>query len=369
MAAYKRFKILGDLHLYLGLFLGVLFFIISLSGALLTWKPELSRILYQERVVNEHRPYASIAEIKSNIKEVFPEGDFRTIEFRDSISAAKVLLFVPGTYFYAFVNPYSGEVVHIQDMKKGWLNKLVPLHRNLLLDKLGREIVHWATLLFLIMMISGLYLWWPKNKIERISATTIQWRWLPVKLNYDLHKVLGFYATWIVFFTVITGLFWGFDIVKNGIKSITHETDIKYEIPQSDIRNKNTSVATIEVVDRIASNLRKRFKNKNINISFPHKEDEAIHATIISPSSLVYNLDHLYFDRYTGLPIEGRFENGRYSQASLYNKLHGLVYDIHLGNIWGLPGRLLIFFSSLIMASLPITGFLIYWHKRKYKLS
>jgi len=41
-------------------------------------------------------------------------------------------------------------------------------------------------------------------------------------------------------------------------------------------------------------------------------------------------------------------------------------YDIHTGAILGLPGKILAFFASLICASLPVTGFYI-WYGRKYK--
>ncbi len=40
-------------------------------------------------------------------------------------------------------------------------------------------------------------------------------------------------------------------------------------------------------------------------------------------------------------------------------------YDIHTGAILSLPGKILAFCASLICASLPITGFLLWWGRRK----
>jgi uncharacterized iron-regulated membrane protein len=40
-------------------------------------------------------------------------------------------------------------------------------------------------------------------------------------------------------------------------------------------------------------------------------------------------------------------------------------YDIHVGAILGLPGKIIAFLASLIPASLPVTGFLIWWGKKK----
>jgi uncharacterized iron-regulated membrane protein len=40
-------------------------------------------------------------------------------------------------------------------------------------------------------------------------------------------------------------------------------------------------------------------------------------------------------------------------------------YDIHTGAAWGLPGRIALFFAALIIASLPVIGFYIWWGKQK----
>jgi uncharacterized iron-regulated membrane protein len=46
-------------------------------------------------------------------------------------------------------------------------------------------------------------------------------------------------------------------------------------------------------------------------------------------------------------------------------KLNDMNYDIHVGQILGLPGKIIAFVASLICASLPVTGFIIWWGKHK----
>ncbi|MGN6343213.1 MAG: PepSY domain-containing protein [Ginsengibacter sp.] len=41
-------------------------------------------------------------------------------------------------------------------------------------------------------------------------------------------------------------------------------------------------------------------------------------------------------------------------------------YDVHVGTVLGLAGKVLAFFASLIAASLPVTGFYI-WCGKKHK--
>ena len=115
----------------------------------------------------------------------------------------------------------------------------------------------------------------------------------------------------------------------------------------------------------MAQVFRERYPSRYIRISNPHKKTEPINVTVIDPALLAYNTDHFYFDRYTGKQIIGHFEYGLQTEASLFHTLQGLVYDIHFGSILALPGRLLVFFASLIAASLPITGFMVWLGKMK----
>lgn len=104
-------------------------------------------------------------------------------------------------------------------------------------------------------------------------------------------------------------------------------------------------------------------------MSNPHQEDEPIGVVIIDRDMIMYNVDHYYYDRYSGKQIMGDFQYGLYSHNSTFTTLNNLVYDIHLGNMFGFTGKVLVCLASLIAASLPITGFLIWWGKQKKKYS
>jgi len=362
-------KILGKIHLYVGLVVGVLFVVIALSGAIYTWAPEISRYIYEQKVAPSDLPFISVATIKATIEREFPEGDFRTAFYRDKSSTVQVLLYGQGTYYNAEINPYTGEWVHLQDMNKGWLNYLRSLHRNLLLGDVGREIVHWVTLLTLVMMITGIVLWWPVNKASRKQRFTIQKTSSGKKLNYDLHSVTGFYVTWISVFSVVTGLFWGFKDVQNTLKVMTGENDLVYDIPLSDETGFSEGFDQIKLVDSLAQAFRRNHPDKYIRISIPHKKTDAIHVVVIKPDLMNYTSDHYNFDRYSGKPLIGHFEYGLHADGSLYHILHNMNYDIHFGTILGFSGRMLMFLASLVAALLPITGCLIWYGKWKRKSS
>ena len=57
---------------------------------------------------------------------------------------------------------------------------------------------------------------------------------------------------------------------------------------------------------------------------------------------------------------------GSFKNASVADKMLRLNYDVHVGAIWGLAGKRRVFCASLVAASLPVTGFLI-WRGRRRK--
>ena len=79
-----------------------------------------------------------------------------------------------------------------------------------------------------------------------------------------------------------------------------------------------------------------------------------------------YNADYFHYDQYTGKSLKtvGSWDS-KFKDAKLADKIARMNYDIHVGAVLGLPGKILAFFASLIAASLPVTGFVIWWGRRK----
>ena len=358
-------KILGQIHLWIGLVVGLLFFVIAFSGALYTWMPEMSRLAYNEAVEPQALPFVPISSLKSTLDREFPEGDFRTAYCRDRASTAEVLLYVPGTYYKAFLNPYTGELVHLQDMKTGWLHYLKDTHRNLMLGDFGRNVVHWVTLLSFLMFVTGLVLWWPNKQAGKKRCFTLKWGKFTKRLNYDMHNVLGFYASLISIFAILTGIYWGFDFAKDAVRVGTGGDEVTYATPLSDEAGVDEAIDQFALMDSMMVEFKKQHPSKFIRMSNPHSPTDPINVVVIDPDQPAFMSDHYYFDRYSGKQIKGNFENSSYADASGDQLINQMVYDIHFGSILGFPGRMLMFLASLIASSLPITGFFVWWGKRK----
>ncbi|MBC8988152.1 PepSY domain-containing protein [Pedobacter sp. N36a] len=101
----------------------------------------------------------------------------------------------------------------------------------------------------------------------------------------------------------------------------------------------------------------------------PDHAKSAIKVAINPDTDTFWKADYLYYDQYTLKEMEVRHSYGKLKNASMADKITRMNYDIHIGAIAGLPGKILAFLASLIAASLPITGFLIWRGRKKKKAS
>ena len=80
----------------------------------------------------------------------------------------------------------------------------------------------------------------------------------------------------------------------------------------------------------------------------------------------LYKTDFRYFDQYSGKEFQAAYVWGRYKDAhTIADNIKRMNYDLHTGAIFGLPGRIALFFAALVVTSLPITGFFFWWGKKK----
>jgi uncharacterized iron-regulated membrane protein len=365
-------KLLGKLHLWFGLSSGIVVFIVAVTGCLYAFQSEIQDLTQPHRFVEpQEAAVLPPSEISTIAQEVFPEGHLHAVLYPTKERSAQAIFFSYGEghdhYKIAYVNPYSGEVLKLKDETKGFFPFILDGHFYLWLpDAIGQPVVASFSLIFLFMAISGLVLWWPKKKNLKQSLS-VKWnaRWR--RKNYDLHKVLGFYVMTFALVFAITGLVWGFIWFRDGYYSLLtgKEQFVEYYDPISD--STQTWQEEAPALDKVWLKMRAEYPNADyIEVHPPELPHAAIAANANPDADTYWKIDYRYFDQYTleELPVDHMW--GRINEASAGEKLYRMNYDIHVGAIGGFPGKLLAFFLSAIIASLPVTGFFVWWG-RKYK--
>ncbi|WP_409416251.1 PepSY-associated TM helix domain-containing protein [Flavobacterium sp. PS2] len=409
------------LHLWLGLGSGIIVVIVSLTGCMYVFEHEIKDFIEDWRFVTpQEKAYLLPSQLISIADKEMKGKKATSVTFGEKDEAAIVGYFVAkkekkednkgkeeeaqkekkqakagnlasnekpkdkepkrkkrrsGTTFNVYMNPYTGQVLNVKAFSRedpDFFRFMLNGHRALWLPyDIGRPIVGVAILIFVVILITGIVLWWPTKWIKSIRDKSFKIKWAASfkRVNYDMHNVLGFYSMFFLLFISLTGLVWSFGWFSKSLYWVTSGGKPlveNRESPKSDTTNvKAFHVAT---VDKVMLKLAKESPQAaGILISMPEKPSDPIGAFVYKKSHTFYNMDRYSFDQQSlkDITIKTPF-SGKYEDASVPDKIRRMNYDIHVGAVLGLTGKILAFFASLISASLPITGFLIWWGKQKF---
>lgn len=364
-------KWISRIHLWLGLSSGLVVFIVAVTGCIYAFQAEIKDLTYSFLFVEQQEaavlPPSRITQIA---KEAFPEGHLHAVLYQTKDRSAQAIFFSYGEgfdhYKVAYINPYTGELLKLNDEYADFFRIVLDGHFYLWLPvEIGQPVVATFTLIFLAMVITGLILWWPKQKKSLKQSLSLRWnaRWR--RKNYDLHQVLGFYVMIFALVFAVTGLVWGFTWFRDGLYAAATggKKFVEYYAPLSDTTQVHPS--TMPALDQVWMKMVAEYPQAEwIEVHPPEYEHGAIAANANPDASTYWKTDYRYFDQYTleELPVDHVW--GRFHEASFGDKLNRMNYDIHVGAIGGFPVKLLAFFLSAIIASLPVTGFLIWWGRR-----
>lgn len=363
-------KVVGKIHLWLGLTSGLIVVFLGITGCILAFEHEIKYFTDKTQFTKEEaKPFLPPSQLRGIAAKAL-NADPRAIEYRGAGKSVFAYYYDEKDYRVAVLNPYSGEVLKVRNMNTEFFRVVMIGHYYLWLPPhIGQPIVASATLIFLIMLITGIILWWPRNKAARKQRFTIKlnvrWR----RRNYDLHNVLGFYMSWVAVFLAISGLVMGFQWFARTVYFVSSAGKAMpaHEHPVSDTTLAGR--AGMKGEDVIWQQLLSMSKpHEAVAVYLPATNSDALEGAINHRPGTYYNTDYYHYDQYSlkELPATGIYA-GKFKDAAIADKLARMNYDIHVGAVLGLPGKILMFAASLIAASLPVTGFYIWWGRKKKK--
>ena len=365
-------KVIHFLHLWLGLGSGLIVFILAVTGCIYAFQEEIQNATQSYRYVEpQKKPFLPPSEFRVIAEKALPNKKIHSVQYADSKTAAVITYFSfePEEYYYlVYANPYTGEVLKVKNMDSDFFRFILMGHYYLWLPPtIGQPIAASATLIFAFMLLSGLVLWWPKNKAALKQRFKVKWDAQWRRKNYDLHNVLGFYTIPIALIIAATGLIMGFQWFSKSVYWATSGGETLTPFYEVESKGQPGVMGEIPVLDILwKKTVAENPQAQTIEMHFPETPKSTIAAVTNPIAGTFWKCDYIYYDQYTmkQLPVTHNF--GRYhDKLTLANKIMRMNYDIHIGAIIGLPGKILAFIISFITASLPITGFIIWWGRKK----
>ncbi len=350
--ATRLYGIVWRWHFLAGVIACPIVFVIALTGALYAFQPELDRALNPALLTvepaGERKPAEAL--VAAAPVSCTPIG----INLPSARDRQATVYCTQGTRREVYVDPYRATLLGERDLGDSFFTIVFGLHWDLLLGDAGRIVVEWASSWTLLLLASGAILWWPRG--------TKQGVWRPRRVRgrqwlRDLHAVFGAYALPVLLAITATGLLW---TVLAGQKHWHPRTeDAVHETwehpPRSTVSGERVTLETALRAARPAGDHRAVYVQLPATTDAPYTflfYDDTFETASVASS--------VWIDAYSGARL---LELG-WDARSVAGKLDSVAYNIHVGAILGLPGRIAACLAALILAALCITGPWMWWKRR-----
>ena len=227
----KRLRsILFWVHLSAGVVAGVVILIMSMTGALLAFKPQIQRFVDRDvRIAQPPRDGAArlgVQAMIANLRLMKGEGQLQSIALdSDPASSAAVSL---GREATVYVDPYTGRVLGEGSRTlQASFRSLEDWHRWLGMSAenraAGRALTGPSNLAFLMLAISGIYLWWPRTWLPQHVKAILMFRRQATgrARDFNWHNVIGFWCAPVLIVLTASGAVLSYPWASNLVYRLT----------------------------------------------------------------------------------------------------------------------------------------------------
>lgn len=393
-------------HFYAGLFVIPFMVILSATGIIYLFKPQLDTAMYHNLMFVQPSatllPYTEQVQAAQN---AYPKATITQVTPNIAPDrGTEVLLATADDHnLMVFVNPHTAQVLGERDEDINLQAIARKIHGELLIGKLGDYLIELAACWGLVLLITGLYLWLPRNQFS-VWGTLIPRLWSRNKRVFwrDLHAVPGFYGIALIGFLILTGLpwtgFWGETFAQVYGK---FPSQMWADVPQSTVLTGSLNQQRGQVVSWAVeqlpmphSSLDEHSNHSGHNSASSTTSQNSIalansinlnsvvalaqakgappgfSVTLPEGKTGVYTISAfpgdptqevtMHVDQYSGKVLA----DVRWKDYGLVPKAVEMGTAIHMGRYFGLPNQLLMLVAAVISMLLSITGAVMWWQRR-----
>jgi len=375
-----RRKIWLQVHLWLGLVLGLFLAIFGITGSLLVFHQEIDEWLNPALLTVSAPPgttYRPLAEIFKSGQAAAGEGALLSFAHypRNAQAAFKLSFKTPSATpglsegWQVGVDPYTAQVTGKRLtgssdslFPKTFIGLVFELHYALLLPVVGGDMVGVMACLLVFSVLTGLVVWWPLTGQWR-KALTVKRRASPQRLNHDLHKTFGFYTAPVLAVVLLSGIALVFPERFVSVVELFSPATYRYFFHSAP----RPGLAPLGMAEAVGA-VEQRYPAGRVD--WIYGAPEAGDAYTVCKRGLDLQgswLDRIcvVVDRQTGeyLDVDDP-SRGRAGEVFMQWQ-----WPLHSGQAFGWPGRIMVCLTGLACPVLAVTGWLRWLQKRRARLS
>jgi uncharacterized iron-regulated membrane protein len=378
-------------HFYAGLFCIPFVIVLSISGAIYLFKPQIEA--WNDRAYDNLKTTTGDRNAADQVRAALaavPGATFQAYELPPSENAAvRVIVRRRGESIRVYVHPETLQALHTVPENRRLMKQVFRLHGELLLGNRGSMLVELAASWTIIMIVTGLYLFWPRH-VKGLGGILYPRLFGGARMFWrDLHGVSGAWISLLALFLLLSGLpwakFWG-DYFK-AARRLTGTAVAKQDWTNGSERNapragegeadehaghggrwatqpggrrgdRVQEPLDYAAVDRIAATLRPLALPQPVVIAPPSRGAEHWTAKSMTPNrpqrvNLVVN------------PATGAIVSREdFRDRHLIDRIVGVGIAAHEGQLFGWPNQLLGLMTAMGLVLLSVSG-IVMWLRRR----
>lgn len=344
-----------NFHLWSGLVLGAFLFVSASTGIVLAFRRPLDVALNREMLsVSPGGARVSLDTIAANALRVHDGHTPQWIEVPSDPSRPVQVRFIDKDEVY--VDPYTGQPLGSRNQDDGLLYQIEKLHRYLLAGSVGEVVMAVSAGLSVFVLISGIYLWFPKSSSRWKEAFKLNSRLKARAWDVNLHKVIGIYTASIILVLAASGVALALEPVikpQHNQPVSTKPAKKKAQRESEDL----TGVRFNEIwrkVEPLVGDYRW------VRFGFPQKKDGLARVTFVRAADHANALSYLYLDLHSLEVVRTEL----YQKQPRGYRFYLWLNPLHTGETGGWIWRVVTLMGAVGLIALIGTGGWLYYRRK-----
>lgn len=363
-------RVLFQIHWFLGITAGLVLAVMGVTGAIISFSPEVIAAINPGIVTVSPRPGPRLdaPDLIVWFQAQRPDARIGRLVIERDPTRAAMASYTAGsskTRHVTYLDPVTGRVLGTP-RGEAFVDTVEDLHRWLALPGggkgIGRQITGFSALALIFFALSGLYLRWPRRSLDWRNWFVLDLRRTGRNLYRALHAVVG---GWVLLFYLIsgfTGLWWSYDWYRTAVRHL-----LVAEQPRvaGDKRGRNQTDGSAPVDWRAAwAGFDRATAGRSYDVVTATAREGRVEFRARLPDARHDRVsDELSIDARTSAVASFT----PYARRSWGQDIVFAIYELHRGAYFGLAGRVAMTLASLTMPLFTITGFLLYLARRRRK--
>lgn len=399
-----------SVHRYAGLSMAAFLVVAGLTGSVLVFREELDALINPELYrVSPPSPHAEPLDplaIRRRLMDADPRIHINWITLQPRHEHALNIRVQPRPgsphpgFDELFVDPYTGRILgtrtwgRISDGVENLIPFLYKLHYQLALDQVGRLLMGVIALIWTLDCFIGAYLTLPRRARRRRSpgrssagerlrdlwrrwqpAWRVRWRSSRFKLNFDLHRAGGLWIWAMLFVLAWSSVAFNLDSVYRPVMGLAFEfQDVRQDFRELEQPNTTPRLSYAEAREKALAYLdgtRQHLTDTPVRqlddtgMSY-YPQYGIYHYRFRSDRDVDsdWGRTRMYIDGDSGEVVALYLPTG----AAGGDTLTTWLLTLHMAGVWGLPFKIFVSVSGVLLVMLSVTGIIIWQRKRSARL-